>query len=114
MFGIPKERMRFTVAELLRYITALGLWLGLIGSGDYLFGTYGAVSFGVFFGFAALFSLGAIRRWGRWSVSERAMSATAIVVSIAAGLYMAKTGFDIRSFARPALSECCSQLRRSI
>jgi hypothetical protein len=92
--------MRLTVRQLLFYIAAFSVWLGCIGGGSYLLGSYGAVTFGALFGIAIVLVSRASSRWQKWSTGERGLSAFAILLSICGGLYLANAGFQ-HDFHRP-------------
>lgn len=86
--------MQFTLRQLLLFVTGLSAWFGMIAQGHCLFGGFGAVVFGVFFGIAIFFLVRMVVCWSRWSSKERGACALVLLLSVSGGLYLTYLAFN--------------------
>lgn len=84
---------QYSLGGLLWFFTCLNVWFGCIARGHYLFGSYGAITFGLFFGIALFFLFRMLVRWHISSIAERSMFTVTIVASLSAGFYLANVAY---------------------
>ena len=74
-------------------VTGFAVWCSAMAQGHQFFGSYGLVTFGVFFGIAIIFLLRMIIRWSKLSLKERGMFAVVVVLSLSATFFLANVYF---------------------
>lgn len=85
--------MRFSTRQLLLYVGGVAVWFGSIATGHNLFGSYGAVTFGLLFGISIFASVKIVLRWSKWTYAERGMSVLVLILSLSSVIYLTHLSF---------------------
>ena len=75
--------MRFSIRQLLLYVTALSVWFGVLAQAYDDVGWGGVFAFGFLFGLPIFAIVQSVPRWSGWRAMQRAVCIVAVSISLA-------------------------------